>query len=263
MAIRLGCFTRPWNRYGFEQFLAGTAAAGYQVAGTMSLNRELIINADMSADEVRRVRDQVEAAGLRPSTVLGNFPLEGDYSQSVQRLEALIENVALFGARFLLHCGCQPGPAAERFYAVYAECCDYAEDLGVMLTLKPHGGITSSGADLLYALEVIDHDNFGIYYDPGNIIHYKGLDPVRELLPIADYVVAMCVKDCAGEKGAVEILPGTGLVDFAGVFELLKEAGFDGDLVVECLGGESLEEVNENARKTRQFLEGFVAGKKG
>lgn len=259
MAIKLGCFTRPWNGYTFEEFLAGTAGAGYGVVGTMALNKEPVISADLSADQVKAVREQVEAAGLAPSTVLGNFPLDGERSDSVARLRALIDNIALFGAEFLLHCGCQVGPGAERFYSIYAECCDYAEDRGVMLTLKPHGGITNTGADLLYALEVIDHDNFGIYYDPGNIVHYKGLDPVHELLPIAEYVVGMCVKDSEGEMVGVNILPGTGVVDFAGVFELLMHAGFDGHLVVECLGGETLDEVNENARKTREFLEGFVS----
>ena len=52
MAIRLGCFTRPWNGYTFEDFLAGTAAAGYEVAGTMALNKELVISADLTDDEV-------------------------------------------------------------------------------------------------------------------------------------------------------------------------------------------------------------------
>ncbi|MCD6359398.1 MAG: sugar phosphate isomerase/epimerase [Armatimonadetes bacterium] len=258
MAIRMGCFTRPWNGYELEDWLAGTAAAGYELAGTMNLNKAPVISVGMSADEVKAVRERIETAGLKPSTVLGSFPLEGDRDESVAELRALIDNIALLGAEFLLHCGCQPGPAAERFYDVYAECCDYARERGVMLTLKPHGGITNTGADLLYALETIAHENFGIYYDPGNIVHYKGLDPVHELLPIAEHVVAMCVKDSEGEMVGVNILPGTGVVDFAGVFEVLLGAGFDGHLVVECLGGETLDEVNENARRTREFLEGFI-----
>ncbi|HUS80662.1 MAG TPA: TIM barrel protein, partial [Armatimonadota bacterium] len=119
---------------------------------------------------------------------------------------------------------------------------------------KPHGGITSTGADLLYALDVIDHDNFGIYYDSGNVMHYKGLDPIKELRPIADRVVAMCIKDSLGELEGVNILPGTGVVDFEGVFAVLRSAGFDGDCIVECLGGETLEEVNDAARKTHELL---------
>ncbi len=259
MAIKLGCFTRPYNGYELEDWIAGTAAAGYEVVGTMALNKEAVINADMTDDEVKAVRDKVEGAGLTPSTVMGNFPLDGERAVSVERLKLHIDKLAVFGASFMLHCGAAPGPAAARFYDVYAECCGYAQDKGVMLTLKPHGGITNTGADLVYALDRIDHENFRIYYDAGNIVHYKGLDPVNELRVIADYVVAMCVKDSEGELVGVNILPGTGLVDFQGVFDMLSDAGFDGHLVVECLGGDTLDEVNENARKTREFLEGFIA----
>jgi sugar phosphate isomerase/epimerase len=69
----------------------------------------------------------------------------------------------------------------------------------------------------------------------------------------------MCVKDSEGELIGVNILPGAGVVDFEGVFAVLKDAGFDGHLVVECLGGETLDEVNANAVATREFLEGLIA----
>ena len=259
MAIKLGCFSRPWNGYTLEEFIAGTAAAGYDVIGTMALNKEPVISADMSDDEVKAVRELVEDAGLAASTVMGQFPLDGEREVSVERLKLNIDKLAVFGAQFMLHCGAAPGPAADRFYDVYAECCGYAEDQGVMLTLKPHGGITNTGADLVYALDLIDHDNFRIYYDAGNIVHYKGLNPVNELRIIADFVVGMCVKDSEGELIGVNILPGAGVVDFEGVFAVLKDAGFDGHLVVECLGGETLDEVNANAVATREFLEGLIA----
>lgn len=259
MAIQLGCFTRPWNNYSWQDFLAGTAAAGYDCVGTMRLDQEWVVADKVDIDTIKRRRAEVEEAGLVPSTCLASFPLDRGPEEAEAGLRAFIDAVAAFGAQYLLHCGTQRGPNQDLFYDTMAACCDYAEDRGVMLTLKPHGGITCTGADLVYALERIDHDNFGIYYDPGNIVHYKGLDPVNELRVVADHVVGMCIKDSLGELEGVNILPGTGVVDFKGVFEVLLGAGFDGPCIVECLGGESLEEINEAAAKTRRFLADLIA----
>ncbi len=254
MAVQLGCFTRPWNDYTWEQFLAGTADAGYDVVGTMRLSKEWVIGPETPEDVAKQRRREVEGAGLSPSTCLISFPLDGGPEEAEQGLRDFIDSAAAFGAQYLLSCGTQRGPNADLYYDTMAACCDYAQEKGVMLTLKPHGGITCTGADLMYAVERIDHESFGLYYDPGNIMHYKGLDPVNELRVCAEHVVAMCIKDSLGELEGVNILPGTGVVDFEGVFEVLLDAGFGGACIVECLGGETLEEVNAAAEQTREFL---------
>jgi len=254
MSVPLGCFNRPWSKFEYGDALAGIAAAGYDLTGTMRQQGEALIDTDTTQEEVAALRAQVQRAGLKPATVLGGFALDGSFDQSVSGFEALIDRVAVFGAEYLLHCGAGNEQQYERFYETMRACCDYAQDRGVTLTLKPHGGISTSGADLLRAVERIDHPNFGIYYDPGNIMHYEGLDPVQELEPVVEHVVAMCIKDSLGKLEGVMITPGVGKVDFRGVFDVLFEAGFDGPCIVECLGGETLEEVNEEASKTRDFL---------
>ena len=52
----------------------------------------------------------------------------------------------------------------------------------------------------------------------------------------------------------VMISPGAGNVDFEAVFDVLGQAGFEGPCLVECLAGETLQDVNEEAKKTREFL---------
>jgi len=254
MSVPLGCFNLPWSEFTFQEALAGIAAAGYELSGTMRQQQQSLVDVDCPEDEVALLRAQVQAAGLKPSTVLGSFPFDSTFDQSVSVLKAMVDRIALFGARFLLHCGTNNEAHYDRFYETMKACCDYAQEREVMLTLKPHGGISTSGADLLVAVERIDHPNFGIYYDPGNIMHYKGLDPVEEAKPAAEHTVAMCIKDSLGEKEGVNITPGTGKVDFEGVFEVLFEAGFEGPCVVECLGGETLAEVNEQAKRTHEWL---------
>lgn len=258
MAVELGCFTRPWNDYSWQDFLQGTADANYSVVGTMRMGGEWIVGPETDEAEAKKRLQEVEAAGLKPSTCLISLPLDEGRQAAESALHSFIDAASAFGARYLLSCGTARGPLEEIYYETMAAACDYAAGKNVMLTLKPHGGITDTGADLLYAVDRIDHDNFGIYYDPGNVLHYKGLNPVNELRVCADYVVAMCIKDSLGEKVGVNILPGTGEVSFEAVFAELFDVGFDGPCIVECLGGETLEEVNAAAAATRQFLAALV-----
>jgi sugar phosphate isomerase/epimerase len=54
---------------------------------------------------------------------------------------------------------------------------------------------------------------------------------------------------------------GTGAVDFAGVFRVLKRAGFDGPIMVECCAvGDTPDATAANARANREFLEKVLAG---
>ncbi|MFO8079185.1 MAG: sugar phosphate isomerase/epimerase family protein [Armatimonadota bacterium] len=254
MAIQFGCFTRPWNDYSWEEFLQGTADANFDLVGTMRLGGEWIIGPETSESVAEDRQAQVVTAGLSPSTCLISLPLDEGAEAAEQGLRDFIDAAAAFGADYLLSCGTKRGPNEDLYFDTMAACCDYAEEKGVMLTLKPHGGITDTGADLLYAIDRIDHDNFGIYYDPGNIMHYKGLNPVNELRVCSEFVVAMCIKDSLGQLEGVNILPGTGVVDFEGVFGELFDVGFDGPCIVECLGGDTLDEVNANAAETHNWL---------
>jgi len=53
---------------------------------------------------------------------------------------------------------------------------------------------------------------------------------------------------------------GAGKVDFAGVFKVLKSAGFSGPIMVECCAvGETPEATASNARANREFLEKVLA----
>ena len=70
------------------------------------------------------------------------------------------------------------------------------------------------------------------------------------------YVTGFCAKDCAAPKTEVMIQFGTGKVDFKGVFQVLKGAGFKGPIMVECCAiGDTAEATAANARANREFLE--------
>lgn len=148
----------------------------------------------------------------------------------------------------------------DRYFRSMARAAAHGAERGVQVVMKPHGGSSGASDEIIAAMKKVGHPNFRIWYDAGNIIHYTGKDPVEELKPIAPYVTGFCAKDCGELEGDVMIQFGTGKVDFAGVFSVLKSAGFSGPIMVECCAvGDTPEATAANARANREFLETVLA----
>ncbi len=110
---------------------------------------------------------------------------------------------------------------------------------------------------------MVNHKNFRIWYDPGNIYYYSDgkRDPVTDAATVDGLVVGMCVKDYKHPK-KVDLTPGTGMVDFPAVMARLKQGGFTGGpLVVECLEPGDLKQTLAEAKKARLFLEELTGQK--
>ena len=110
-------------------------------------------------------------------------------------------------------------------------CVDYAKEQGVMLLLENHWGLTTTAAGMLRVLEGVDSPWLRAILDMGNF-YYDG-DMYGPMERVAPYV------DLAHAK----TYPGGGLVftieiDFARVFRILKNAGFQGYVSVEMEGKE-------------------------
>jgi sugar phosphate isomerase/epimerase len=149
-----------------------------------------------------------------------------------------------------------------------ADAAAFAEERGIKLVMKPHGGGSGASAEILSAIKTVGHKNFKIWYDAGNIIYYTGKDPVEELKPIVQHVTGFCAKDCSVETDAagkrkpdVMIQFGAGKVDFTAVFKALKTGGFNGPVMVECCKiGPTAAETTANAKANRDFLTKALAG---
>ena len=254
MPYQIGCFNRPWNQADYDECLAAIAGAGYEYTGFMNHQGSQLVQADHTPEQVKALAEQVAKHGLKPSTVLTGVPLGGSADECATQLKRVVDHTKSLGATHVLTCGTTNEELYDKYYGIMRLGAEYAESQGVVMTLKPHGGISATARDLLRAVEQVDHPNFGIYYDPGNIIHYTGENPTTDVPIIAEHVVGVCVKDCAELKGAVMIHPGEGNVDFEAVFGTLKQAGFGGPVCVECLGGATPEELADSAKRTREML---------
>lgn len=262
MQIQLGCLTRPWHDQPLDEALAGIAAAGFTRVGVMlSAQGQPLISPETEAQDIARVNDAVRRHGLVNQVTISNTDTNLPHDEAVAKLKRTVSWCQQLGLTHLVLTGTHDESKYEAWYAATAEALDYAQERGVSVLLKAHGGMCALAEDLLRALDRIPHPNFGVCYDPGNIYYYTGEKAEEDLPKVAAHVSAMCIKDETGGKhGEVMLTPGTGLVDFTRIFSILNDHGFAGPCWVECVGGTTLAERNAEAKKTYEFISRVVGG---
>ncbi|MDZ7620620.1 MAG: sugar phosphate isomerase/epimerase family protein [Patescibacteria group bacterium] len=271
-AWQIGCYTRPWSDLEYREAFDAVAEAGFKYVGLMTTRspNRLVMPATTTVEEARQIGEEAKQRGLRiVSNYGGGIGVGKSLEEGIADMKRLIDACHAAGCPSLL----MGGIGNENLFPVYfkavAETCDYAAEKGVAIVIKPHGGLNATGPQLRECIKTVGHDNFRLWYDPGNIYYYSegALNPVDDAATVDGLVTGMCVKDFTmtveDEKPVrkVAITPGTGKVDFPAVLARLKQGGFTGGpLVVECVApSDDPKAVLDEARKARVFLEKLVA----
>ncbi len=257
----IGCFNRPWTKWSFDETLKQIKAAGYSTTGLLSRTKdEPFIGADASPEYLTNLKKRLASSGLTANMGALRSRHNIALDESIKEVRKQIDNAKLLSLKYVLSFGADRAEEYAHYYKVMRDAAEYAQSQGIRLVMKPHGGISGSSAEILNVIKEVDHKNFKIWYDAGNIIHYTGKDPVAEIAPIARHITGFCAKDCGELKGDVMIQFGAGKVDFAAVFKALKAGGFNGPVMVECCKiGATPDETTANARANREFLEKTLA----
>jgi len=257
---QIGIYTRPWADQDYRVALDAIAEAGFKYAGLMTTKSKtrLVLSVETTVEEAEQIGREVRKRGLAiPSVYGGGIPVQKSLEAGIEGMKRLIDNCAACRAANLLMGGIGNEKLYDLYYKAIAECCDYAVEKGVGISVKPHGGLNATGPQCRKTIEMVGHKNFRIWYDPGNIYYYSDgkLDPVTDAATVDGLVVGMCIKDYKHPK-KVDVTPGTGQVNFPAVLARLKQGGFtSGALVVECLEPGDLEHTLTEAKKARRFLE--------
>jgi sugar phosphate isomerase/epimerase len=300
----IGCHTRPFGSFRASQpnnpdyVLDAIKAAGYQYADMISAappgagrgrggggaqagrggrgGRGAVITPEMLAAMKQKLADR----GLKSNvaslpTAASGVPV----ADAIAAAQRIVANAHALGQKYVLNLGIEDEARWLDWCTVLREAAAFGQERGVKVVVKHHHGLNNTSLDLLAWTKQINHPNFGIFVDPGNIVYYTGKDAVKQTALIASHVSGVVAKDCTAprfmerEAGAapfgaspsapgnpeVMIQFGTGLVDFAGLFKTLKDAGFNGPVMVEGTAvGETLDATIANARANREFLERIV-----
>jgi sugar phosphate isomerase/epimerase len=257
----IGCFNRPWTKWTLDETLKAVRDAGYGTMGLLSRTKtDPFIAADATPEYLDGLKRTLAASGLTANMGALRSRHDVPLEETVRSLQKEIDNAAYLGLKYVMTFGSDEPSQFDHYFQSMARAAAYGAEKSVQVVMKPHGGASGASAEIIAAMKKVGHPNFRIWYDAGNIVYYTGKDPVEELEPVVEYVTGFCAKDCAEPKSEVMIQFGTGKVDFAGVFGVLKSAGFGGPIMVECCAiGDTPEATAQNARANREFLEKVLA----
>jgi sugar phosphate isomerase/epimerase len=262
MDVQLGCMPRPWNKLSHDDALAGIAAAGFKNYAFLG-HKEATVDSELDPEAAEQLAARVRQHSLEPRMIYSSTKLDAPEDEVLARVKRLIDNAKRTGATILIEGGTGKAELFDTYFSVMRRAAPYAQEQGVTIALKPHGGLSTTGEDTIRAIESVGHPAYRLCFDPGNLLYYAGLRPEVELPKLAPYVVAMCVKDETGGNSpnrTVNVTPGDGDVDFPAVFKILKDHGFAGKpAIVETLAGDSLESINTEAKRAYQYLTQVLA----
>ena len=225
---------------------------------------------------VAALKEKLAARGMVSTVCSLSIRTDVPLADAVTAARQQITNAHALGQKFALYLGLENEAQYIHATKVLADAAAFGKERGVQIAIKQHHGLNNTGGELVGWVRQVNHPNFGIFHDAGNVIYYTGKDPVAQLEIVGPYVIGVVAKDCLGphfqerEAGApsfgssvpdprgdeVMIQFGTGKVDFAGMFRKLKSIGFNGPVFVEGTAvGETVQDTIANARANREFLE--------
>ena len=139
----------------------------------------------------------------------------------------------------------------ETAYARLREAGEVAAGHGVTIVLETHPDLITNADVALQTMRGVDHPHVRVNFDTANIYFYnRGVDGVAELRKIVPYVAAVHLKDTDGGYRHWHFPAlGEGIVDFAGVFDVLDAAGFAGPCTLEIEGIEGEQKTAELVRR--------------
>ena len=238
----------------FAAGLARAAAIGYRYIEPMVHNgRELLSEAgyfhSVSMDEdPLEIRDLCQAHGLKASGLSAHCPLMRP-EISVPYLEKAIRFAGVLGAPIVnTDEGIRPSWIEDD------ECWQVmrytlktvlrtAERRGIAIGIEPHQSLSKSTKGLLRIATLVSSPMLKVNYDTGNA-YLAGEDPYEGLRAVSALVAHVHAKDISirhaeAEKGKVTGTPvgcacGDGVIEWTRVVKVLRDAGFDGVLSVEC-----------------------------
>lgn len=294
----IGCHSRPFTRFrlSHDDLLDAIKAAGYRSADMISIAPAAARGGSPAAagaaaptqrgrgmvtpEMVAALKEKLAARGMVSNVCSLSIQTGIPLADAVAAARQQITNAHALGQRFVLYLGLENEAQYIQATKVLSDAAAFGKERGVQIAIKQHHGLNNTGGELVGWVRQVNHQNFGVFHDPGNVIYYTGKDPVAQLEIVGPYVIGVVAKDCMGphfqerEAGApsfgssvpdprgdeVMIQFGSGKVDFASLFRKLKSFGFNGPTFVEGTAvGETVEQTIANARANREFLEKALA----
>lgn len=156
--------------------------------------------------------------------------------EEFRQMKHAIDLAAYFGTRTVrVVPGDDRAENIETFVPWFKRSAGHAAEKSVFLCFENHGnGIAGMPESCVELSEKVGSPNFGILFEPGNLMLDTGTDYKKALSAMKDHVRHIHVKDCrrVGDGYAMQHF-GEGTIDFPWIMEQLHAAGYEGDIATE------------------------------
>lgn len=249
---RLACMTLPYSHLPFDRALEGISRSGYKYIA-FGLQHAGLDIPDENDDEAIFVLEKLfDAYELKPVMMIGNKQFAS--GQPIERARKRLQIAKALGVEEVISVGIgnyrkfpeeiirveEFEEKHRAFVAHFQQIAKEAEQLNMIITLKPHTGNTASSRELLKTLEEIGSPYVKVSYDPGNVQFYEGISADGDFIHIADRTHSIIAKDHRGPRAHRDFpIPGSGGVNFPVLFKTWRNYGGNGNVVVERVDGPS------------------------
>ncbi len=271
--FQIACMTLAYAPFPFDRALSGLQTAGYrfvawgtthQLAGDQ---RTPVIAPDAPAERARELARRCRDRGLEPIMMFSGVMPEANDHLDIMRTR--IRQASAAGIPQLLTFGNTRGGDRPRWIEHFRQLGPIARDAGVVIVIKPHGGLTARGAMAADIVREIADDNVKVNYDAGNVMDYLHISAAEVLADAGrctGEVRSFCIKDHRQQPRDEDCGPGLGDIDH---YRLLQPVAFTGrtmPLACENISAPLLprptrpEAIDALARRAREYLEIVVQG---
>ncbi len=271
--FQIACMTLPYSQFPLERALKGIREASYKYVAWGTTHREEggretpVIAPDAPPEKARELGKRCRDVGLTPLLMFsGIYP---EHKDAPEVFRSRIMQAAAAGIPQVLTFGHTEGGHHDLWVKRFKELAPIAQDHGVMIVLKQHGGETGTGKACGEIVREIDQPSVQVNYDAGNVMDYLNVDPIPDIQTCAAQVRSFCIKDHRNFPKDEDCGPGFGEIDH---YKLLTTVAFSGLKMPLCCENifapllprpKEASAVDALARRAREFLEVVIEGLQG
>lgn len=271
--FQIGCMTLPYSPFPFERALKGIAAAGHRYVGWGTTHRSEagervpVLAPDAPPAAAKQLAAQTRDHGLEPVMMFAGISLDGaDAADAVRGHLRRIEQAAAARIPFLLTFGGTKPGGRDALVHNLRELAPAAQQAGVTVLLKQHGGDAATGRACSRVLAEVASDAVRMCYDAGNVLDYQNDDPIADIQTCWQDVHAFAIKDHRNTPKDEDCGPGFGEIDHYKLLLPLARTGRTIPLICENIFEPLVprpaapEGIDALARRAREFLETVARG---
>jgi len=267
--FQIACMTLPYSQYPLARALGGIQKAGYKFVAWGTTHKEEgeakgvpVMPADAPPSKAKELGQRCRDLGLEPLMMFSGIYPEDPKAMEV--FKSRIYQAEAAGMPQVLTFGHTKGPNRQLWVERFKQLGPIAREHGVLLVVKQHGETGEITGEIV---REVDDKNVQVNYDAGNVMDYTmgKVNPLEDIKTCAASIRSFCIKDHRLFPVNQDCGPGLGEIDH---YRLLHNVAFTGlkmplcceNISVPAVKAATAEEVDANARRSREFLELVIKG---